>query len=309
METFTVDGTPFERWRVGASTYETCLTRGARLMRWRVELPGSAREVLHWPAGAPTDLAKIGAVRGGNPVLFPFMGRNYADGEKFAWKDAEGVKRPMPQHGFARDSVFEIVEHGPRHAVARLIPGEAGARCYPFDYAFRVRFDFLELFLRITFELENRGGRPLPWCAGHHFYFTLPWHRGLSRRDYVIRIPSKRQWRHAADGKLVPYADLKGRDAIPFDAPELSDCIFTHLKSATVAFGPKSGEEDVTVKVGEDPIPGGWGTVVTWTQDPEAPFYCVEPWMGPPNSPEHGNGLHHVEPGCTDTFVTEVSLM
>ncbi|MFM8905772.1 MAG: aldose epimerase, partial [Verrucomicrobiota bacterium] len=98
METFTVDGTPFERWRVGASTYETCLTRGARLMRWRVELPGSAREVLHWPAGAPTDLAKIGAVRGGNPVLFPFMGRNYADGEKFAWKDAEGVKRPMPQH-------------------------------------------------------------------------------------------------------------------------------------------------------------------------------------------------------------------
>jgi hypothetical protein len=31
--------------------------------------------------------------------------------------------------------------------------------------------------------------------------------------------------------------------------------------------------------------------------------------MGPPNSPEHGNGLHFVEPGRTDTFVTEVSLM
>ena len=74
-----MDGTPFERWRVGASTYETCLTRGARLMRWNVGLPGAVREVLHWPQDAPTDLAKIGAVRGGNPVLFPFMGRNYAE--------------------------------------------------------------------------------------------------------------------------------------------------------------------------------------------------------------------------------------
>ncbi|MFN5805234.1 MAG: aldose epimerase [Opitutia bacterium] len=309
METFTADGTPFERWRVGASTYETCLTRGARLLRWSVGLPGATREVLHWPEGAPTALDRIGAVRGGNPVLFPFMGRNYADGEKFAWKDPDGVKRPMPQHGFARDSAFEFVEHGPKHAVVRLLPSEAGARCYPFDYEFRVRFDFLELFLRITFELENRGGAPLPWCAGHHFYFTLPWHRGLSRRDYVVRVPSKKQWRHAADGKLVPFAGLKGLTEIPFDTPELSDCIFTHLKSAAVSFGPRSGEEDVTVKVGEDPIPGSWGTVVTWTQDPEAPFYCVEPWMGPPNSPEHGNGLHFVEPGRTDTFVTEVSLM
>ncbi|NBV53418.1 MAG: aldose epimerase, partial [Verrucomicrobia bacterium] len=77
----------------------------------------------------------------------------------------------------------------------------------------------------------------------------------------------------------------------------------------TLSFGPKSGEEDITIKVGEEAIPGSWASVVTWTPDPEAPYYCVEPWMGPPNSPEHKNGLRFAEPGQVDTFVTEVSLM
>ena len=99
MQSYEENGVPMERWKVGASTYETCLTRGARLLRWKLDVPTGRREILFWPEGAPMDLDKIGPVRGGNPILFPFMGRNYADGEKFAWKAADGVKRPMPQHG------------------------------------------------------------------------------------------------------------------------------------------------------------------------------------------------------------------
>jgi len=73
-----------------------------------------------------------------------------------------------------------------------------------------------------------------------------------------VKIGSKKQWRHAADGKLIPFAELKGAEAISFDSPHLSDCIFTNLKSATLSFGPKSGEEDITIKVGEEAIPGSW---------------------------------------------------
>ncbi len=309
MESLKVNGVPLERWQVGASSYETCLTRGARLLRWDLKIPQGKREILHWPSDGSFDLDKIGHVRGGNPILFPFMGRNYCDGEKFAWRASDGVKRPMPQHGFARDTQFAIIEHSPKHAVVELIPNERTQACYPFKYRFQIRYDFLELFLRITFTLTNLDQQPIPWCAGHHFYFNLPWHTGLSRRDYRFKISSKKQWRHAADGKLVPFADFKGTSEITFDQASLSDCIFTHLKSAHVSFGPKSGEEDISVKVGEEAIPSEWATVVTWTSDPEATFYCVEPWMGPPNSPEHKNGLRIVEPGQSDHFVTEVSLM
>ena len=48
--------------------------------------------------------------------------------------------------------------------------------------------------------------------------------------------------------------------------------------------------------------------VVTWTQDEKSPFYCVEPWMGPPNAHETKVGLHSVAPGQTQKFYTEISI-
>lgn len=309
MERLSQQGIPLERWKIGSATFETCLTRGARFLKWDLHLPQGTRKILHWPSEAELDSDKIGHVRGGNPILFPLMGRNYADGEKFAWKDAMGIKRPMPQHGFARDCAFKILESSDSHAIVELIDDEKSRACYPFRYQFTVRYDFSELTLRITLKLKNLDAQPLYWCAGHHFYFTLPWHQGLQRNDYLLKIPSKKQWRHAADGKLIPFPAFKGQKEISFADENLSDCIFTQLKDAVVRFGPRSGEEFIHLKIGEDPIPDRWATMVTWTPDPLAPFYCVEPWMGPPNSTEHKNGLHIVEPGLEETFVTEVSLL
>ena len=154
---------------------------------------------------------------------------------------------------------------------------------------------------------------PNAWIVTAILAVLIYWrHRANIQRILAgteLKIGSKKQWRHAADGKLIPFGELKGRSEFAFDDPHLPDCIFTNLKDATVSFGPRSGEENLTVKVGEEPIPDAWTTVVTWTPDAEAPFYCVEPWMGPPNSPEHKNGLRFAEPGQVDTFVTEVSLM
>ena len=48
--------------------------------------------------------------------------------------------------------------------------------------------------------------------------------------------------------------------------------------------------------------------VLTWTQEETSPFYCIEPWMGPPNSPETKIGLHSVVPGQTQKFYVEITL-
>ena len=306
MERFEESGLPCLRWRAGASTFEACPTRGARLMRWRLDLPSGRREVLHWPEKA--DPAALAAVRGGNPILFPFMGRTYADGEKFAWKDPEGVRRPMPHHGFARDGAFELVEASDAGFTAELVPAPADREAYPYAHAFRVRYEFHELRLRATLSLQNRESARIPWCPGHHFYFALPWHKGLGRGDYRLSIPARKAWRHAADGKLVPYAEMKGVTDATFDDPRLLDCLFTGLRSSEVRLGPRSGEEDILIRVGEEPIPDEWAMVVTWTESPESPFFCVEPWMGAPNSPTHGKGLRWVEPGATSEWVVEVAL-
>ena len=72
----------------------------------------------------------------------------------------------------------------------------------------------------------------------------------------------------------------------------------------------KDGEtgDGIRLRIGSGGKPSGDTTVVTWTSGPEAPFYCVEPWMGPPNSPETGTGLHWVEPGQSGVFSVEVRL-
>ena len=48
--------------------------------------------------------------------------------------------------------------------------------------------------------------------------------------------------------------------------------------------------------------------MITWTADDKVPYYCIEPWMGPPNAPETKVGLHHVAPGQTQKFYVEITL-
>lgn len=303
MDIIERDGLKLHRWRVGASTYVACPERGARLMSWDIALPSGNRSVIHWPAAC--DLAKFGSVRGGNPILFPFAGRCHEAGSPGRWRDPEGVSRPMPAHGFVRQGACEITACGDTFFEARLLPDAAALEAYPYSYDFFVRYDFGELGFRAEFRLENRDTRPIPWAPGHHFYFTLPWHKGLSRKDYSLRFQAKKAVKHAADGSFLPEKDV----ALPatFDHPRLSDTLFTGLKGDTVLFGPNGGEEDIRITYGEPPAAGT--ALVTWTEGDDSPFYCVEPWMCLPNAHARKfDGCRRTPPGAADRFVCRVDL-
>ncbi len=274
-------------------------------MSWRLEFAGKTREIIRWPENA--DWANFRSIRGGNPILFPFMGRNYADGKKFFWRNPnDGIVRPMPMHGFATDGDFEIVSATENGFKAKFLPSEEAKSAFPFDYEFFVIYTFSELSIRCEFELVNHGNEKIPWCAGHHFYFAMPWHEALSKKDYALKIDAKKFWHHASDGSLAKAEEPQ--KPFSFGDPAICDLLFTKLKSNKISFGPKNGEENISIKIGENEIPSPWATVVTWSESEEAPFYCVEPWMGAPNSTVHGNGLHFVDAGTTGTFAVEVSL-
>lgn len=305
MQTIEFNGKQIGKWTVGASTYLAWPEVGARLLNWNLMFAdGTVRDVIHWPESA--DMDALAKVRGGNPILFPFCGRTFYEGEIFKWKDPQGTVRPMPIHGFARDGRFVIEQSNERGFVALLEPSAAAREAYPYQYEFRVRYRFDELSFTVDLMLTNNDKRPIPWSAGHHFYFQLPWHAGLDRSSYRIVIPAKKALRHNSDGSLSPEKLVS--DTFTFDDAELSDRIHTKLKSNTVAFGPLSGEEDIKIVIGAGPSVPPWTSVVTWTEKPDSPFYCVEPWMGPPNAAEHKNGLHYVDPGKTEVFTVEVAL-
>ncbi len=306
MEKISYLGATLLRWQVGPSTFLALPEHGARLMNWNVTLgDGSVRDVIYWPE--LTTLDEVYKVRGGNPILFPFGGRCFDDGEIYFWRAADGVRRPMPLHGIARQGAFRLVHAGERGFTAQFVPGEEARACYPFDYEFTVSYRFEPLGLFCEFALKNLGAAPLPWSAGHHFYFTLPWSDGLKRSDYTIRIPATRTFRQDfKNGQLVPGPRLAAEENLA--GKDLIDCVHSGLRSREVVFGDKAGAGRIILGHGVERVPPPDAALVTWTAADDSPFYCVEPWMGPPNAAGHKAGLHHVPVGGSQNFLVEIRV-
>ena len=305
MEKIPYQGQTLTRWQVGNSTFLALPEKGARLMNWNLRLgDGSVRDVIYWPENA--DFADIAKVRGGNPILFPFNGRCFDRGDIFHWRAADGIRRPMPLHGIARQGEFKITQLDARGFTSVFVPGEEARACYPYDYEFTVGYRFEPLGISCEFALTNLGAEPLPWSAGHHFYFTLPWSEGTIRSDYSIRIPATKRFRHDPTGALIQGPEIGEKET--FGNAALVDCIHGGLKTNEAVFGEKDRPGSVTVRLGTDPVPPADEVFVTWTLADTSPFFCVEPWMGPPNAPENKIGLHWVKRGETRKFSVSVNL-
>ena len=304
MEKVPYLGRNLVRWQIGSSTFLAMPEKGARLMHWHITHgDGSVRDVIYWPDLQTLD--DFHKVRGGNPVLFPFSGRSFDGEDIFFWKTPDGSRRPMPMHGIARQGEFKVTRLDARGFAAQLVPDEEARIAYPFDYEFTVTYRFEALGLKCEYTLRNLGKQPIPWSAGHHFYFTVPWHEGAKRADYAIRVPgAQTKKQDQKTGMLVPGPTLKAEE--PLTNPDLLDTIHTGLKSPTVVFGPPNAPGEIAVTLGTEKIPPPEAAFVTWSSSEDAPFYCVEPWMGPPNAAGTKVGLSWVPPGQTQSFIVSV---
>ena len=86
---------------------------GARILRWERE----GREIITWPEDA--DWSKILKVRGGNPVLFPFVARHFVDGKNEFWRDASRNRAARCRSmASPRDAKFMVIEGEPENCSA-----------------------------------------------------------------------------------------------------------------------------------------------------------------------------------------------
>jgi len=309
FETISYLGQTLHRWQVGPSTFLARPEHGARLMNWSLtHADGSVRDVIHWPELASFD--NFSGVRGGNPILFPFCARTFDRGDIHFWRDAEGTRRPMPMHGIARQGRFRLDRADATGFAATLVPDDAAREAYPFDYEFTVNYRFTAASLTCEFVLKNLGSKPLPWSAGHHFYFTAPWEEGRTRDDYQLTIPATRRLRQDKLGQLVPAPALPATAALSH--PDWIDTFHLGLTSPVATLAPAgggaSGTLSVSIGMEKKAPPPPEATFVTWSASATEPYFCIEPWMSPPNSPETKLGLHYVAPGRSESFVVQVAL-
>jgi galactose mutarotase-like enzyme len=292
------------RWQVGRSAFLAMPELGARLMRWTLaRADGSTREVLHWPPVASLD--DFATARGGNPILFPFCARTFVDGTIHLWRDALGRVRPMPLHGFARQSAFRVTALVHDGFTAELAPGPMAHECYPFEYRFEVRYHFRKDGFRVELALANLGPEPIAWSAGHHFYFIVPWTVGRRRADYAVAIPSPEAWRQDPAGGLVPVATT---GEVPLTSEALLATMHGALTDEAMELRETASGASIRVAMPGCRLEFPEAVFTTWTQDEAAPYYCLEPWMGPANAPGLGRGVHRVPPGGRQLFPVDVRI-
>ena len=76
---------------------------GGQMVRWRHR----GEEIPHWPD--QVDWSNPIQIRGGNPLLFPFIGRHFLDGAQGRWRDARERIRDLPQHGFTHQRLLDNI--------------------------------------------------------------------------------------------------------------------------------------------------------------------------------------------------------
>lgn len=271
---------------------------GGRLLSWSV----GEEPVIHWPDHA--DWSKPARIRGGNPLLFPFLGRHRVDGRLGEWRDSAGVVRVLPTHGFARELPFaHAVDADGLGVRVTLADTELTRAQYPFAFRFEAAYRLPDArTLDVTLTTSNVGDAPLPYYAGHHFYFALP---HALRAETTLELPPAEPRRQLEDGSISASAPGKRRhsldDAGLLDRFHCLEGVPAEPVRLICARLGKRIEIDLQ-RPGSVP----WYAVTTWTEADTSDFYCIEPWLGLPDAIHNGFGLRWLAPGRSETAALRI---
>ncbi|WP_245843750.1 aldose 1-epimerase family protein [Sphingomonas spermidinifaciens] len=270
---------------------------GAELVSLR---DADARELMtdadpaYWTGHAPILFPIVGALNGG---VYRLDGREY----------------PLPQHGFARRSTFEVIEQSGDAATLRLTDSEASRAVYPFAFALDVRHALDGPTLTTTVTAHNRGGRDMPAGIGFHPAFAWPLPYGRDRADHRIVFNAEEPAKLAriVPGGLIGPADrespLVGRTlALDDDLFAVDALVWQSIRSQSVRYGVE-GAPQLRIDFPDTPMLG------IWTK-PGAAFVCVEPWHGIADPEGFAGeiwekpGIKRLAPGETWSVAMQVTL-
>ena len=217
---------------------------------------------------------------GRSPALFPVIGRSPGN-----VIDIGGVSFPMLQHGFARTSVFDVVEAMETNARLRLADSPESRSHYPLGFELEFAYALAENTVSIVANVRNTGSVPLPFQFGFHpaFVYPLPGAQGLVHRVLPAHEVSTTYHRINNSDGLVETAPVYTSSAT--GEVEIVPAMFD--TGALVA--PTGVGEAVRYAAGDAAIDlelSGLPVFALWSK-PGAPFLCLEPWSGMPLGAGH----------------------
>ena len=217
--------------------------------------------------------------KGVSPVLFPAIGALKDGGATI-----EGVRYPVPRHGFARELPFRVSEQGDDFITLTLTETAETKRLYPFDFALNVTHRLCADGFETRFTVENHTGRDMPFLIGGHPAFACPVGGEGCFEDYVLRFEKPEDGHvslcdlatHLVD-RIAPApleADMRTLPLRHADYDRVDTFIFDGLNSRSVDLVHRETGHGIRLSF-DMPV------LAVWTMPGKnAPYVCLEPWTG-----------------------------
>lgn len=205
-----------------------------------------------------------------SPVLFPFVGRLKNDTYTYQQK-----KYHLPQHGFARNFDFELLEHTEERAVFELKSNEETLLNYPFSFTLQLAYELKENEVQLAYKVENNGNEDLFFSLGAHPAFLLEG----DIEDYSLEFEQEEKFnRYLLSGGLrtmesTPVPMERKRLALQKLFFEEDAIVLKDMQSREISLLHQHNQKYISLKAAGFPYYGIWAKA-------PFPFLCLEPWHG-----------------------------
>jgi len=218
------------------------------------------------------------------PILFPFIGQS-----KNKQYEYNGKSYPMTNHGFAREYDFKVSEQSKNSISFVLTDSEATQTVYPFHFSFEITYKVEQASLVVSFQVKNTDtSNPLYYSLGAHPAFNVPLEEGTKFEDYSLNFSPKKK------RKIFKLADLKeflldfaataeaSTDVdLPLQYGLFKEGLFAYETTGATTCTLHSNKTSHSVAITYDNMP----YLCVWSPTPKnAPFVCIEPWVGLPDN-------------------------
>lgn len=250
---------------------------------------GLQRDILWNPR---TEQEKSAWIHGGIPILFPFAGNVWAGAQKGYYANGDSIL-PMPIHGLVHNKPWSVDSIGVDFVCLSFHADADTLKKYPWHFSLKFTWRINTHSLTYRADVHNRGYEgsgakyPMPVSMGIHPYFKLA----------------------EPEEKKEPYLVSNG-GGIQEVSPEGKEGSLIHKSSELPQSWQHSLYHNGIIRNFADEVPrveffqkqhclslegdALTNCFVLWSLR-NRDFYCIEPWMGLPNSINSGLGLRHLQ--------------
>lgn len=202
------------------------------------------------------------------PILFPIVGMAY--------------RTPLPQHGFARDREFQLLNLSETEAIFMLRSDEETLDVYPYRFELEVNYQLKGTQLITRYTVRNIDDKEIYFQIGGHPAFNYPnrpFQRGylqLTKEGIPLDEISVRHIN--SDGFVIDSVNhielANGCLRIKDDTFDSGAMILENEQCDTISLIKGNGEIHLSLS-SQAMVFGVWSPA-----HKNAPFVCLEPWMG-----------------------------